>query len=76
MEFSQLVLMLTLALGGGTSEGHSPAAADARAAVRADTVRDRGEARAHDRRPLPPASEQEQLATGLLFGVAASGRTR
>jgi hypothetical protein len=76
MEFSQLVLVLTLALGGGTSQGHSGAAAEARAAVRADPGRDGREDRVPARRTLPRANEREQLAAGLLFGVAAPGRTR
>jgi len=76
MEFSQLVLMLTLALGGGTSEKRPGAAADARAAVRADPGRDGREGHVPAPRTLPRASEQEQMAAGLLFGVAAPGRTR
>ncbi len=76
MEFSQLVLVLTLVLGGGTSEGHLGTAADARAAVRADPGRDTSEDRDRARRTLPRANERELLAAGLLFGVAAPGRTR
>jgi hypothetical protein len=78
MEFSQLVFVLALILGGGTSGRHLEAAAtaDARAAVHADPGRDRSEDRVPAHRPLPRASEREQLAAGLVFGVATAGRTR
>lgn len=76
MEFSQLVLVLALALGGRPSGGHSPATAEARPAVRADPRGEAGSTSVSARPATPPASDRERLATGLLFGVAASGRAR
>jgi hypothetical protein len=76
MEFSQLVLVLALALGGRPSGGHTPVTADARPAVRADPRSEGGNRNVSARPATPPASDQERLATRLLFGVAASGRAR
>jgi hypothetical protein len=78
MDFSQLVFMLALILGGGPSGKHVgvAAAADARAVVHTDPGRDRSEDLVPVHRTLPRASEQEQLAAGLVFGVATTGRTR
>jgi hypothetical protein len=77
MDFSQLVFMLALILGGGTSGRHvGVAAADARAVVHTDPGRDRSEDLVPVHRTLPRASEREQLAAGLVFGVATTGRTR
>jgi hypothetical protein len=77
MEFSQLILMLSLALGGGVPTGHTPADADARASVRADARPRPGEDGAQGpARPRSRATTRERLATGLVFGVAASPGAR
>jgi hypothetical protein len=77
MEFSQLILMLTLALGGGVPTGHPPVGADAGASVRADARPRPGEDSVQGHaRPRSRATTRERLATGLVFGVAASPGAR
>jgi hypothetical protein len=77
MEFSHLILMLTLALGGGVPPGHAAAAADARADVRADARPRPGEERAQGpARAGSRATTRERLATGIVFGAAASPGAR
>jgi hypothetical protein len=77
MEYSQLVLMLTLALSGDLSSPHTGRDLGTRPGDRPEIRRGAGEDVARSQaRPRPRATDRERLATGLLFGVAGSPRAR
>jgi hypothetical protein len=77
MEYSQLVLILTLALSGDPSSHHPGRDVDTRPGGRPEVRLGTGEDAARSQaRPRPRATDRERLATGLVFGVAGSPRAR